>query len=338
MKKFLNFIQSDTSLFIGLISLIITVYSIINMREPSLEFNYKIIEKENSIYNTYSIVLLTVTNNGDINLKKNDYADIPFGLKISNGSILEKNIPLKSDDAYISENLKIDCCNNNTMEFSKIFFDIDKSFQITFDVLSSLNTEIIITPFGKISGLDKILIYENKPFCKIIYEKIGNIFSTFISFMGWYILFALLFYTIKYLILFIYSIFVRNKAKNIFDKEFKKDEDFNTFHFFYKQPIYVIEFMKKLLVSKKDIVEYYNYAVYNIETKKYTHHTVSEANFHVREKGSGSEDEEDIYYSEILYEKFKNNFFKFKDKSKLIIKNEDILLKYIDTAIKFKQK
>lgn len=72
MKKFLNFIQSDTSLFIGLISLIITVYSIINMREPSLEFNYKIIEKENSIYNTYSIVLLTVTNNGDINLKKNE--------------------------------------------------------------------------------------------------------------------------------------------------------------------------------------------------------------------------------------------------------------------------
>lgn len=214
--------------FIIIISLILSIYPFWNSTKPNLIYETEI-KNQNGIKFLYSI---KVINNGDINLKTTDFDDLPWGLRVINGKIENKEYIVISDSKYIVSRNKINLLNGNEIEFSKLFFDVGDSFSFDLEISKDKGKEIIFESTGKISGIKTI---EIDPF---ILTNIALIILKWMLIFIFWIIFIIFIGTIPYLIKELYQIFfIQRKAKNIFNnnkEKFNNFDDFELFLFFFK--------------------------------------------------------------------------------------------------------
>lgn len=312
--------------FIIIISLILSIYPFWDSTKPNLIYETEI-KNQNGIKFLYSI---KVINNGDVNLKTTDFDDLPWGLRVINGKIENKEYIVSSNSKYIVTQNKINLLNDSEIEFSKLFFDAGDSFSFDLEILKDKDKEIIFESIGKISGIKTM---EIDPF---VLTNIALIILKWITLFIFWVIFIIFIGIIPYLIKELYQIFfIQRKAKKIFNnnkEKFSNFDDFKLFLFFFKFFSSDLKKMKQLIEYKKDIMDYHQFLTTGKRQKDKSYDIV-EAEHHIK-KGCGSVEEIEIYLVDCIYNSI-NKYLDFSE-TNLVIKNENNIKKYIDVIFENK--
>jgi len=160
-----------------------------------------------------NIVIMTIRliNNGNQTIKENDYASGDFGLRLTNGTLLENPKISSTSNQYLRENVKISNAGKNQINLSKLILEPNENLVFKLYILSNAKTKIELKSIGKIAGIkDGIKVIENiedksVPFItKSIYGNMEvQIFRFFIYGIGMIIFLILIlfcwYYTDKFL-------------------------------------------------------------------------------------------------------------------------------------------
>ena len=155
--------------------------------------NNENIQEKNLNLKLYNI---KVNNIGFTNILQEHFdKNIPWGIKIENGKLINQARLINSNSKYLSKELKV-LSLNNSIEFSKIILEQDKYFIIELLVLHEKKISPILVPTGKIVGIENIPLVNNilelktKGFFDTIID--GGIFINAIRFVIFFIIFILI--------------------------------------------------------------------------------------------------------------------------------------------------
>lgn len=156
-------------LIIGLISLwpvfvkdkahitysIISNISVLDVKQPvsdlSIIFKGEDIQKKSL---DLKILTVKITNDGDLDISQSMFdQDVPWGLSISSGKIIEHRLISNSD--YLSTRLSPQQIEPDSLSFKKVIFEKGKSFSLELLILHPKNSSPQVSPYGKIMGIDK---------------------------------------------------------------------------------------------------------------------------------------------------------------------------------------
>lgn len=177
------------------------------------------------------LLLIRVRNNGNINILKNFFDDNdPFGVKLQNGSILEKPEIVQASNSYLKNHLTLKMDSLNGIYFEPIIFDEDAFFIIKALILTQKNASPVLEVPGKIAGINHII----KPTYPEENQELNFMQQVLIGGVGVQLVkMCLYFLTVFSLVLSFYKIkqfVVKNKFKQRRIKqiqEFKKAYDHN---------------------------------------------------------------------------------------------------------------
>lgn len=103
------------------------------------------------------IISIKIENTGTKNILQNYYDNnVIFGLQIDDGHVIETRL-VESNSEYLKSNLNVRTINN-TIEFSKPIFENNNYFIVEILVLHDKNKIPLLTPLGKIAGIEKMEI------------------------------------------------------------------------------------------------------------------------------------------------------------------------------------
>ena len=178
IEKIKNFYKKHAwsfwSLLIGILGICYAIYvDFIKIEKPKLSFEIlshtkvldvkEDISKLEIIYdgenlkekdNTLRILTVKIVNNGNTNIKDNDYDSVlSLGLIIENGKIAKVPDLLETSNNYLKERLSISIDTLNQIIFNKPHLDKDQFFILKILIISKENEVPKIVPFGKISGI-----------------------------------------------------------------------------------------------------------------------------------------------------------------------------------------
>lgn len=106
------------------------------------------------------IITFRVINSGAADIRKSDYDENePLGFSISTGEILETP-QLRTNDSYISKNLKLTTHDSKKVTFSPIIINPNDFFDIEILLSVAESTTPNIIPLGKIAGVKVIKLTE----------------------------------------------------------------------------------------------------------------------------------------------------------------------------------
>ena len=113
--------------------------------------------KENN--KNLSILKIKIINTSSINIPSSYYDDMdPIGFQIKNGELVETPEVIDASNDYLKSKLRILKDTSNKVILPKATLDANDYFSIKVLVLSKDNEEVVICPFGKISGVKEIKI------------------------------------------------------------------------------------------------------------------------------------------------------------------------------------
>lgn len=125
----------------------------LNEQLTDLEISYKGVDVKLTNENL-ELITIKITNIGEKDITEYDYAkEVPFGLKIMNGKIVERPIVLESSNEFLQEYINVRNDSANNIFFDKIQFDKDQYFTMKVLTISNLSDTICLRPLGKVSGM-----------------------------------------------------------------------------------------------------------------------------------------------------------------------------------------
>jgi len=156
--------------------------NVVNLNKPledlKILFQNEDIQKRNLNLKIYT---LKIRNSGAKNILETHYAsDEDWGIKIAEGRIIESRL-IESNSDYLKRNLNPKIVDDKTNIFKKVIFDKNEYFTLEVLVLYPRDSDIDLTPFGKISGITK-----NQTFVKLDTTRGGILQSFFRS--NWFLL------------------------------------------------------------------------------------------------------------------------------------------------------
>jgi hypothetical protein len=121
----------------------------------SIIYNNEDIKKSKK---TLSVLALKIGNEGRSAVLKSYYDNAsPLGFVINSGEIIKGEI-IGATTPYLQENAKVKVQNERTAEFSDVIIEPNESFVAKFLVLNPENTNLIVSPKGKVAGVKKIIL------------------------------------------------------------------------------------------------------------------------------------------------------------------------------------
>jgi len=177
-QDILNIYKKNKVGFIGItlaiIFFVITIYYVFYTPQPKITYtilsdsnivdlhkpleDLKILFQDEDIQKNnlnLKIYTLKISNSGTKNILETHYAsDENWGIKISEGRIIESRL-VESNSDYLKRNLNPKIVDDKTINFKKIILDKNDYFTLELLVLHPKDSDINLTPLGKISGISK---------------------------------------------------------------------------------------------------------------------------------------------------------------------------------------
>jgi hypothetical protein len=167
------------------------------LKDLKILFQNEDIQKNNMNLKIYS---LKISNSGPKNILETHYAsDEDWGIKITEGKIIESRL-VESNSDYLKSNLNPKIVDDKTISFKKVIFDKNDYFTLEVLVLHSIDSDINLIPFGKISGITK-----NQIFVKLDATR-GGILQSILSNNWFYLLYLCV---ILFILYFYFSIRIK---------------------------------------------------------------------------------------------------------------------------------
>jgi len=124
---------------------------------------------------TLSLITVKIINNGNADVLKTFYdSHFPLGLKVNNGTILEKPTLIQSSNDYIGQSIGMEFQNKNEIRFTDFIFEKNEFFVLKLLVLHNDASQPDIISIGKIAGVKEIPVvksYQNKE-TKSFWERV----------------------------------------------------------------------------------------------------------------------------------------------------------------------
>ncbi len=136
---------------------IISESNVLDLHQPvsDLEIKYRgenIYEQKKNL----RIIRIRIRNDGETHIRQNDFdQDIPWGIEIKLGEIVETPKLADTNSEYIRKNLVISTLPSNIISFSKIMFERNKYFIVELQILHSVNNDPELFLLGKIIGIEE---------------------------------------------------------------------------------------------------------------------------------------------------------------------------------------
>jgi hypothetical protein len=198
---------------IGLIGTVITIYAF--LQEKKVNLTYEVIANTNVLdFNaeinklevTYDstnlkqtnenlrIYTIRVVNNGSQNIIKEYYDEnVPVGIRISSGKIIEKPEIIQASNEYM-KNVKITSYKHDSIQFSRVIIESGEFFIVKLLVLHKKGKVPQIQSLGKIAGqkdigvINAIEIKTNETFFQKAFN--GSFFVQLLRLIGYFLILA----------------------------------------------------------------------------------------------------------------------------------------------------
>jgi len=149
-------IQKKTDLAIDIISNINVLDINANISDLDIVYQSRSLKKEKQ---ELKLILIRIKNIGDENILKTHFdEEVPFGLKVEHGTILESPEIIQTSNSYLSESLKIKIDSMGGVYLSPVIIDKSAFFVLKLLLLCSETESPNIKVIGKIAGINKELI------------------------------------------------------------------------------------------------------------------------------------------------------------------------------------
>lgn len=132
--------------------------NVLDLHKPlddlTIYFNNEDIQKNNL---NLRIINIQISNNGEIDILQSQFdQQMKWGIKISNGKIINDARIVSANSDYLKSALSPKVIGDDVVELEKVIFEKGKYFSIEILVLHSKDTLPEIITIGKIAGQDKI--------------------------------------------------------------------------------------------------------------------------------------------------------------------------------------